>query len=168
MSTVSVAQNYGAILLGGLLAFRYVVSLYHRFTTYLLAACPDVLTCSSSHTGDYTLASPIVLSHWCGNYPSVFCTFWSDATGHCNVVCSCPRVCEVNINIFFRFLDLCHSAFVATALWDSIIKPYGDFNMIDRIPWCVSFHHLLWTGSWYTIRSVGVSKLHLCRALTCP
>jgi len=104
MSTVSVAQNYGAILLGGLLAFRYVVSLYHRFTTYLLAACPDVLTCSSSHTGDYILASPIVLSHWCGNYPSVFCTFWSNTTGHCNVVCSCPRVCEVNINIFLGFL----------------------------------------------------------------
>jgi len=37
MAAVIVVQNYGAMLLGGLLAFRYVVSLYHRFTTYLLA-----------------------------------------------------------------------------------------------------------------------------------
>jgi len=34
-------------------------------------------------------------------------------------------------------LDLCHSALVAVALWDSIIVPYGDLGMLDNIPWSV-------------------------------
>jgi hypothetical protein len=46
----------------------------------------------------------------------------------------------------FRLLDLCHSAFVAVALWDSIIVPYGDFDMVDNIPWYVRFCYLLPTG----------------------
>jgi hypothetical protein len=38
-----------------------------------------------------------------------------------------------------RLLDLCHSAFVAVALWDSIIVPYGDMEKLDSIPWYVRF-----------------------------
>ncbi|KIJ66549.1 hypothetical protein HYDPIDRAFT_26888 [Hydnomerulius pinastri MD-312] len=35
------------------------------------------------------------------------------------------------------WLDLCHSAFVAIAIWDSLIVPYGDLSTIDMIPWSV-------------------------------
>ncbi|KAF8844201.1 hypothetical protein BDN67DRAFT_1008347 [Paxillus ammoniavirescens] len=34
-------------------------------------------------------------------------------------------------------LDLCHSAFVAVAIWDSLIVSYGDLGKIDVIPWSV-------------------------------
>ncbi|KAG1908286.1 uncharacterized protein F5891DRAFT_8064 [Suillus fuscotomentosus] len=34
-------------------------------------------------------------------------------------------------------LDLCHSAFVAIALWDSIIMPYSSMDESDNIPWSV-------------------------------
>ncbi|KIJ07319.1 hypothetical protein PAXINDRAFT_19481 [Paxillus involutus ATCC 200175] len=34
-------------------------------------------------------------------------------------------------------LDLCHSAFVAVAIWDSLIVSYGDLSKIDVIPWSV-------------------------------
>ena len=36
---------------------------------------------------------------------------------------------------FVRFLDLCHSTFVAVAIWDSIIASYGDLYRMDIIPW---------------------------------
>lgn len=36
-----------------------------------------------------------------------------------------------------RFLDLCHSAFIAVAIWDSVIASYGDSAKVDAIPWCV-------------------------------
>ncbi|KAN0100113.1 hypothetical protein V8E55_000097 [Tylopilus felleus] len=36
-----------------------------------------------------------------------------------------------------RVLDLCHSAFVAVAIWDSVIGPYGNLNHADVIPWSV-------------------------------
>jgi len=54
-----------------------------------------------------------------------------------------PASAYMRVLIYCRILDLCHSALVAASLWDSIIKPYGDFDMIDRIPWCVSFYYLL-------------------------
>ncbi|KAF8435709.1 hypothetical protein L210DRAFT_3693220 [Boletus edulis BED1] len=34
-------------------------------------------------------------------------------------------------------LDLCHSAFVAVAIWDTIIFSYGDLRRMDTIPWSV-------------------------------
>ncbi|KAG2123621.1 hypothetical protein BD769DRAFT_1359375, partial [Suillus cothurnatus] len=37
----------------------------------------------------------------------------------------------------FRLLDLCHSALVACALWDSIIATDGELNKLDIIPWYV-------------------------------
>ena len=68
-----VAQDYGAILLGGLLAFGCVVSLDQKICTCLtelFTACRVVLTCNSSYTGDCTLASLGVLSHWYGSSSS--------------------------------------------------------------------------------------------------
>ncbi|KAF8555103.1 hypothetical protein OG21DRAFT_1496490 [Imleria badia] len=34
-------------------------------------------------------------------------------------------------------LDWFHSAFIAIAIWDSVISPYGNLNSIDVIPWSV-------------------------------
>ncbi|KAG1729555.1 hypothetical protein EDB19DRAFT_1897202 [Suillus lakei] len=39
------------------------------------------------------------------------------------------------ISMEFRLLDLCHSALVAGALWDSIIATYGDLDKFDTISW---------------------------------
>lgn len=39
--------------------------------------------------------------------------------------------------IVIWLLDLSHSAFVAVALWDSIIATYGDLSKVDTIPWCI-------------------------------
>ncbi|KAH0837824.1 hypothetical protein J3R83DRAFT_6032 [Lanmaoa asiatica] len=35
------------------------------------------------------------------------------------------------------FLDICHSVFVAVAIWDSVIAPYGDLTKVNVIPWSV-------------------------------
>lgn len=45
----------------------------------------------------------------------------------------------------FRLLDLCHSAFLAITLWDSIIVPYGDLDKLDNIPWYAGSRHFLRT-----------------------
>ncbi|KAG9313855.1 hypothetical protein JVU11DRAFT_4622 [Chiua virens] len=33
------------------------------------------------------------------------------------------------------FLDLCHSVFVAVAIWDSVLAHYGDLSRLDWISW---------------------------------
>ncbi|KAG9308947.1 hypothetical protein JVU11DRAFT_11247 [Chiua virens] len=35
------------------------------------------------------------------------------------------------------FLDLCHSVFVAVAIWDSVLAHYGDLSRLDWISWSV-------------------------------
>ncbi|KAG9308948.1 hypothetical protein JVU11DRAFT_11248 [Chiua virens] len=34
-------------------------------------------------------------------------------------------------------LDLCHSAFIGVAIWDSVIADYGNLQKLDFIPWSV-------------------------------
>ncbi|KAG1757765.1 hypothetical protein EDB19DRAFT_64055 [Suillus lakei] len=83
-----VTQDYGAILLGGLLAFglsgcvNMQLMVYWRLYSY-----------------ESWRAKSLVIVTW--------------------------------------LLDLCHSAFVAIALWDSIIVSYGDMDELDKIPWSV-------------------------------
>ncbi|KAG1784144.1 hypothetical protein EV702DRAFT_1191151 [Suillus placidus] len=83
-----VAQDYGAILLGGLLAFGLSGCVNMQFIVYWQLY---------SHESWY--AKSLVIATW--------------------------------------LLDLFHSAFVAIALWDSIIVPYGDMDEFDKIPWSV-------------------------------
>lgn len=62
----------------------------------------------------------------------------------------------------FRLLDLCHSAFVAIALWDSIIMPYSNMDESDNIPWYAWSHYSLSTRNLMCyFRSVGVSISNL-------
>ncbi|KAG1759003.1 hypothetical protein EDD22DRAFT_826952 [Suillus occidentalis] len=83
-----VAQDYGAILLGGLLAFGLSGCVNMQFIVYW-----QMYSYESWHI------KSLVVAIW--------------------------------------LLDLCHSAFVAIALWDSIIVPYGDMDEFDKIPWSV-------------------------------
>lgn len=59
------------------------------------------------------------------------------SSGHSGVVRFEARaVLQVsNIDASLRLLDLCHSAFVAVAIWDSLITFYGDSAKVDVIPW---------------------------------
>lgn len=84
----SVAQDYGAILLGGLLAFGLSGCVYMQFIVYWR-----------------------LYSYESWRSKSLVIVIW--------------------------LLDSCHSAFVAIALWDSIIVPYGDIDEFDKIPWSV-------------------------------
>ncbi|KAJ8588995.1 hypothetical protein M405DRAFT_933712 [Rhizopogon salebrosus TDB-379] len=88
MIEVNVAQDYGAMLIGGLLAFG-------------LSGCVNMQFI-------------------------VYCRLYS-----------CERWRAKSLVIATWLLDLCHSAFVAVALWDSIIVPYGDMDKLDSIPWSV-------------------------------
>ncbi|KAJ8597643.1 hypothetical protein M405DRAFT_723912 [Rhizopogon salebrosus TDB-379] len=99
MTEVNVTQDYGAMLIGGLLAFSLSGCVNMQFIVY-----------------------------W---------RLYSDEPYHAK---SLVR------NLINSLLDLCHSAFVAVALWDSIIVPYGDFDMLDNIPWYVRFCDLLPIG----------------------
>ncbi|KAG2755482.1 hypothetical protein P692DRAFT_20767703, partial [Suillus brevipes Sb2] len=83
-----VAKEYGAILLGGLLAFGLSGCVNMQFIVYW-----------QLYSYESWRAKSLVIAIW--------------------------------------LLDLCHSAFVAIALWDSIIVPYGDMDEFDKIPWSV-------------------------------
>jgi len=110
--------------------------------TKVLAACLVALTCSSSCTGDCTLVSVGVLSHWYGDLPLII-HFLIAYTGYCNMVRFSSVPLDARLSTGFRLLDLCHSAFVAISLWDSIIVTYGDMAKLDNIPWYVHFCCLL-------------------------
>lgn len=86
--TMSIDLIYGALLVGGLLAFSLSGCLNMQFIVYC-----RVYFCESWHT------KSLVIVIW--------------------------------------LLDLSHSAFLAVALWDSIIATYGDLSKIDTIPWCI-------------------------------
>ncbi|EGN93735.1 hypothetical protein SERLA73DRAFT_189491 [Serpula lacrymans var. lacrymans S7.3] len=88
MVTSDVASDYGALLIGGLLAFGLSGCVGMQFIVY------------------------------CRTYPS-----------------DSPRNKTMVVSIWL--LDLCHSAFICAALWDSIIVQYGDVSRQDRIPWSV-------------------------------
>jgi len=88
MAQASVAQDYGAMLIGGLLAFSLSGCLNMQCIMYW-----------RQYPGEPYRVKSLVIATW--------------------------------------LLDLCHSAFVAIALWDSIIVPYGDFSKLDHIPWSV-------------------------------
>ncbi|KIK48436.1 hypothetical protein CY34DRAFT_798258 [Suillus luteus UH-Slu-Lm8-n1] len=83
-----VAQDYGAILLGGLLAFG-------------LSGCVNMQ----------------------------FIVYWQ--------LYSYESWRVKSLVVAITLLDWCHSAFVAIALWDSIIVPYGNMDDFDKIPWSV-------------------------------
>ncbi|KAG0704361.1 hypothetical protein DFH29DRAFT_849070 [Suillus ampliporus] len=85
---IEVAQDYGAMLLGGLLAFSLSGCVSMQFVMYW-----RLYPCESWHL------KSLVIATW--------------------------------------LLDLCHSAFLAIALWDSIIVPYDDMYKIDKISWSV-------------------------------
>lgn len=85
---MSIDLIYGALLVGGLMAF----SLSGCFNMQFIVYC-RVYFCESWHT------KSLVIVIW--------------------------------------LLDLSHSAFVAVALWDSIIAAYGDLSKVDTIPWCI-------------------------------
>ncbi|KAJ8597641.1 hypothetical protein M405DRAFT_855384 [Rhizopogon salebrosus TDB-379] len=88
MATVNVTQDYGAILIGGLLAFSLSGCVNMQFIVYWRL-----------YSDEPYRAKSLVIAIW--------------------------------------LLDLCHSALVAVALWDSIIVPYGDFDVLDNIPWSI-------------------------------
>lgn len=83
-----VAQDYGAILLGGLLAFGLSGCVNMQFIVYW-----------QMYSYESWRVKSLVVAIW--------------------------------------LFDLCHSAFVAIALWDSIIVSYGDMDEFDKIPWSV-------------------------------
>lgn len=97
MTEVNIAQDYGAMLLGSFLSFGCVASLDQKSDPFdkVLAACLVALTCNSSCTGDCTLVSVGVLSHWYGDLPSSI-HFLIGYTGYCNMVrFECSFVCEI-------------------------------------------------------------------------
>ncbi|KAG2154657.1 hypothetical protein DEU56DRAFT_897737 [Suillus clintonianus] len=87
-----VAQDYGSMLIGGLLAFG---------TPHSLSGCVNMqfFVYWQLYSYESWRAKSLVIATW--------------------------------------LLDLCHSAFLAVALWDSIIVPYGDMDELDKIPWSV-------------------------------
>ncbi|OJA18596.1 hypothetical protein AZE42_06570 [Rhizopogon vesiculosus] len=88
MTEVNIAQDYGPMLIGGLLAFG-------------LSGCANMQ----------------------------FIVYWRQY--------SCEAWRAKSLVIATWLLDLCHSAFVAIALWDAIIVPFGDMSKLDNIPWSV-------------------------------
>ncbi|KAG2120689.1 uncharacterized protein F5147DRAFT_785757 [Suillus discolor] len=64
-------------------------------------------------------------------------------------------------------LDLCHSAFVAIALWDSIIMPYSNMNESDNIPWYAWSHYSLSAGNliFFAYRIYRLQKKRLAVAV---
>ncbi|KAH7920943.1 hypothetical protein BV22DRAFT_1039232 [Leucogyrophana mollusca] len=88
MVEADVATDYGALLLGGLLAFGLSGCVNMQFIVYWRLYSTESWRTKS-----------LVIATW--------------------------------------LLDLCHSAFVGIALWDSIIVPYGDLSKLDTIPWSV-------------------------------
>ena len=138
MAAVSVAQNYGALLLGGLLAFRYVISLNKN--NILSDLSRSLSGCVGMQFIVYWRLYPDE------SYRTKLLVWKSDASS--STPFTINRISQVSATWYvrvlwhgrympmdFRLLDLCHSAFVAIAIWDSIITPYGDFDMMDTIPW---------------------------------
>ncbi|KAG1730695.1 uncharacterized protein EDB91DRAFT_749862 [Suillus paluster] len=57
-------------------------------------------------------------------------------------------------------LDLCHSALVAVALWDSIIATYGDLDKLDVIPWSVGPGVELTAMITFLVQSFFAQRIH--------
>ncbi|KAG0706617.1 hypothetical protein DFH29DRAFT_1020917 [Suillus ampliporus] len=107
MTEVNIVQDYGAMLIGGLLAFRRVINL-------------DVKIRDLSDKIPHSLSGCVNMQF------IVYCRVYSRESWHTKTLV-----------IATWLLDLCHSTFVAVALWDSIIATYGDLDKLDRIPWSV-------------------------------
>lgn len=48
-----------------------------------------------------------------------------------------PRPLLVLTIVYDRFLDACHTTFVAISLWDDLVNHFGDSARADYIPWYV-------------------------------
>lgn len=94
------------------------------------------------------------------NFVFQVCIFWSSYAGHRNMVRSSVLLYVRRMPTEVRLFDLCHSALVASAVWDSIIASDSGLDTLDKIPWYVWYHYSQSVGKLMHHQEYWCEELH--------